>query len=230
MKTFLICALAIYSGGAFALSAETNDPAGDRLARSAKALRDFREAASDTTQTLLAHALCLVVAPRRDSDQSAADMKGFASCRPNLTGDWSGPAAIVMEGGGIFWPVYGSRIDVILLATNPSAVSHFSDPVQTLGADPRTIPGPVRPDQNPPRTDQPVIFAYGRSDEGIVGISIGGATLSEDGTANTVLYGTRLSNSAILKRPGAGRSRPGIELFLAALPLSSSEQAGTRTE
>jgi lipid-binding SYLF domain-containing protein len=157
-------------------------------------------------------------------------MNGFASCRPNLSGDWSGPAAIVIEGGGIFWPVYGSRIDVILLATNPSVASHFHDPVQVLGADPRTIPGPVRPDQNPARMDQPVIFAYARSGEGIIGISIGGATVSEDKAENNVLYGIRLSNSAILKRPVTTNNRLAIERFLASLPSPNAEQSRTRTE
>ena len=42
------------------------------------------------------------------------------------------------------------------------------------------MPGPVRPDQLPLRIDRPVIFAFEQSAQGIIGIGIGGATLSAD--------------------------------------------------
>ncbi len=63
--------------------------------------------------------------PRRDAGQSAAAANGFISCRSSLAGSWSSPAGIVIQGGGTFWPVVGTSIDVILLATNTATASHF---------------------------------------------------------------------------------------------------------
>jgi lipid-binding SYLF domain-containing protein len=196
--------------------------AAERLAKSSAAVSTFREAASDSTQTLLSHALCIVVAPRRDPDLSAIDVSGFASCRPNPGGDWSNPAAVVIEGGGVFWPVFGSKIDVILLTTNPSTARHFGDPLGILGGDLGTRPGPVRPDQMPVRISDPVIFVYEQSADGIGGFNIAGAAMNEDKATNAALYGNELSNLAILWRNGGGRGRTGVDQFLLALSSSGS--------
>ena len=131
-----ILALTLLSGAESPLRADIGSPAEERVTKSALALRTFREAATESTRTLLDHALCIIVAPRRDPDQGAANMNGFASCRPSLSGDWSDPAAILIEGGGIFWPVYSTRIDVILLATNSSTAAQFKHSELVLGADP----------------------------------------------------------------------------------------------
>jgi lipid-binding SYLF domain-containing protein len=148
------------------------------------------------------------------------------SCRPDRGGAWSNPAAIAIEGGGTFWPVVGSEIDLILLATNRLAASRFGDSEAMLGSgNLGTIPGPVREDQMPRLNTYPVVFAYQQSSAGIGGINISGATMKEDQASNAVLYGKELSNQAILERTGEGRRPMAADLFLAA--LSSSDQAYT---
>ena len=162
-RQFLVLAFVLCGGMGSNLRAQaalTDDdalkgPVRERLARSASALQSFRGSPSESVQKLVDRALCILVAPRSNPEVSAAEVNGFASCRPGLEGAWSNPAAIVIEGGGIFWPVFGSRIDVILLTTNQSTASRFSDPEGLLGADPATRPGPVRLDQMPPRIGGP---------------------------------------------------------------------------
>lgn len=196
-----------------------------RLAKSAAALEAFRKNASEAVQMLLDNALCIGVAPRRDSDETAADAKGFVSCRPSKSGPWSSPAAIVIAGGGIFWPVYGSRIDAFVLTTNRTVASRFSQPRNLLGVDLAVRPGGVRFDQFPKLIGDPVIFAFGQSDEGISPLNLDGGTMSEDRAANAALYGKELSNLAVLSGKGGGRNPTAADSFLAALPASTSGQS-----
>jgi lipid-binding SYLF domain-containing protein len=200
----------------------------NRLAKSAAALQLFRDSASDPTQVLLDSALCIGVAPRRGSGPSAADAKGFVSCRPSRAGSWSRPAAFTIEGGGTFWPVMGASIDVILLATNPVTASRFGDREGMLGTpNLGTKPGPVRLDQILLRNTSAVILAYEQSTTGIAGVDLAGTAIREDRSTNSVLYGKDLSNLAILHRNGGGPGPIAVELFLAALSPSISGQSGS---
>jgi lipid-binding SYLF domain-containing protein len=238
MKLFLILAFVLFCRPGPALWAQTSlvdddssrSTAENRLAKSAAALRTFQENAYEPMRTLLDNAHCIGVAPRRDRGQSGADAKGFVSCRQNRNAAWTNPAAIVISGGGTFWPVVGAEIDLIILAMNQSTVSHFGDREGMLGSpNLRTTPGPVRQDQVP-RRNYPSILAYQQSTAGIGGIDIAGAAVSEDRATNTVLYGKELSNLAILSGNGRGPGPISVELFLAAFSSSISGQSGRAIE
>jgi lipid-binding SYLF domain-containing protein len=237
MKSVLILAFALFccqGPGIWAQTSLVDDDASrisaeNRLAKSAAALRTFQENVSDAARMLLNDAHCIGVAPRRDRGQSAADTKGFVSCRQNRDAAWTNPAAIVISGGGTFWPVVGTEIDLIILAMNQSTASYFGDREEMLGSpNLHTTPGPVRQDQVPLR-NYPLILAYQQSAAGIGGIDIAGAAVSEDRGTNAVLYGKELSNLAILRRNGGGQSPISVELFLAALSSSISGQCGRAT-
>ncbi len=233
MKSFLILVLVLLccrgSGlraQASVLSDAPHSSVDDRLAKSSAALQTFRKNASDAVQMLLDNALCIGVAPRRDADQTAAGAKGFVSCRPSRTASWSSPAGIVIAGGGVFWPVYGSRIDAIVLTTNRTIAARFSQPRNLLGVDLAVRPGGVQLDQFPKLIGDPVIFAFEQSDEGISPLNLDGGTMSEDQSANAALYGKELSNLAVLSGKGDGRNPIAVDSFLAALPSSTSDQSG----
>jgi hypothetical protein len=232
MKSFLTLVLLLSccpEPGLHAQAAVVNgasrNTAEDRLAKSTTALQTFEKNASAAVQVLLDNALCIGVAPRRDPDQTAADAKGFASCRPSRTGSWSSPAGIVIAGGGVFWPVYGSRIDTIVLTTNRTVAARFSQPRNMLGIDLAVRPGGVQLDQFPKLIGDPVVFAFEQSDEGISPLNLDGGTMSEDRAANAVLYGNDLTNPALLSGNGGGRSPIAAKSFLAALPASTSGQS-----
>ncbi|MES1261437.1 MAG: hypothetical protein ABUS49_06840, partial [Acidobacteriota bacterium] len=80
----------------------------DRLARSGAALQNFRENATDATRKLFDAAVCVVVAPRRADEETTFGVHGFLSCRTPPATAWSDPAAILIEGGGVYWPVVGA--------------------------------------------------------------------------------------------------------------------------
>jgi lipid-binding SYLF domain-containing protein len=224
MKAFLILVSVMFCCPGPGLHAQAS-MVDDRLAKSAAVLQTFRKDASEPVRMLLDNALCIGVAPRRDSSQTAADAKGFVSCRASRTGSWSSPAGIVIAGGGVFWPVYGSRIDAIVLTTNRTIAARFSQPRNMLGIDLPVRPGGVQLDQFPKLIGDPVVFAFEQSDEGISPLNLDGGTMSEDQTANTALYGKELSNLAVLSRKGGGQNPISVDSFLAALPSSTSGQS-----
>jgi lipid-binding SYLF domain-containing protein len=202
----------------------------NRLVKSAAALQTFRENASDATRRLLDNAQCIAVTPRRDRGQSSADARGFVSCRQSRDEAWTHPAAIVISGGGTFWPVVGNEIDLIILSMYGSTASHFGDREEMLGTpNLLTRPGPVRQDQVP-RLHYPLVLTYQQSTAGIAGIDLAGATVGEDRATNAVLYGKALSNLAILGRNGGGQRPIAVELFLAALPQSISGNSAERQQ
>ena len=238
MKSFLILAFVLLCRPGSDLRAQTSlvddgasrNSAETRLAKAAVALRTFQENVSDPARTLLDNAHCIGVAPRRDRGQNAVDAKGFVSCRQNRDVAWTNPAAIVISGGGTFWPVVGTEIDLIILAMNQATDSHFGDREGMLGSPNfRTTPGPVRQDQVPLR-NYPSILVYQQSAAGIGGIDIAGAALSEDRATNAVLYGKELSNLAILSRNGGGPRPIAVEMFLAALSSSSGQSGRAMAE
>jgi lipid-binding SYLF domain-containing protein len=235
MRSFLILVLVWFCCLGLTLRAQapvatnaSGNYAENRLANAATALQTFRKDASEPVRMLLENALCIGVAPRRNSEETAADARGFVSCRPSGAASWSSPAAIVIAGGGIFWPVYGSRIDAIVLTANRTVASRFSQPRNLLGVDLAVRPGGVQLDQFPKLIGDPVIFAFGQSDEGISPLNLDGGTISEDRAANAVLYGKELTNLAVLSGKGGGQNPIAADSFLAALPsLTSGQSADT---
>ena len=221
-------AVLVASVGGMDLEADGESPKGPvetRLARSATALRMFRESAPATAQKLFDSAVCVVITPRRIPAETTSGAGGFLSCRSAPGRGWSSPAAILIENGGVVWQVAGVGMDVILLAPNRVSASRLEASTVILSADVNALPGPVRPDQIPPVNQYPVLFAYENLSAGISGIHLGGATLTEDRSANAVIYGKELSTVAVLKRNTKERSPIEVDDFLAALPVSSTEAA-----
>lgn len=226
--TIALLAVLVASVGGMDLKADGEIPKGPvemRLARSATALRMFRESAPETAQKLFDSAVCIVIAPRRIPAETTSGAAGFLSCRSDPNRRWSSPAAIQIENGGVVWQVAGVEMDVILLAPNRVSASRLEASSVILSADVNALPGPVRPDQIPPLNQYPVLFAYENLSGGISGIHLGGATLSEDRSANAVIYGKEMSTVAVLKRNTKERSPIDVDGFLAALPVSSAEAA-----
>ncbi|HWE50784.1 MAG TPA: YSC84-related protein [Bryobacteraceae bacterium] len=210
------------------IRAEVNTPgssAEQRLTKSAEALQSFRRAAPDAAQKLLDQAICVGVLPRRDADQTDAAEKGFVSCRSGIAAAFSDPAAISIRGGGVYWPVAGQAMDLILMTIDPSMISVFSSAEELLGTDARTAPGALQADQASQQSRDAVILTYEQSSTGISGINIAGSTIGEDRATNAALYGNDLSNSAILTRRAAKKSAA-VEAFVGALPGSGPAQTG----
>jgi lipid-binding SYLF domain-containing protein len=143
--------------------------------------------------------------------------RGYLSCRRE-TGGWSAPGGIRLEGGSIGLQIGGSETDVILLVLNERGVDRLLASRFTVGADAAVAAGPVGR-QASAQTDATMmaeILAWSRSRGVFAGISLQGSTLREDAEANKELYGSELSNRAIV--------RGSTEAPSAAAPLTDALQ------
>lgn len=194
----------------------------ERITAAAGALKSFRENATDTTRKLFDAAICIAVTPKRTPEQTTAGGLGFVSCREKPGAAWSQPAAIVIEGGGIYWPVVGADSAVVLLAMNLPAATHLAASRIIFSSEVDAVPGPTRPEQMPLLRHYPELFTYVSSPRGVSAVQLAGATWSEDTSVNASIYGRTQSNRAVLQLSAATPVLLSVEELRGALPPSGA--------
>jgi lipid-binding SYLF domain-containing protein len=174
-----------------------------RLEHATAALRAFLSSDSNIPKDLTGKAQCLVVVPRLMKGAFLIGGKygrGFASCR-KVTGGWTSPAAIAIEGGS-FGPQLGaSSTDLILVVTNQSGMNRLLGDKFTLGGDAAIAAGPVGADASV-STDVLMtaeMISYSQTKGLFAGFSLEGATLRPDAQENKKLYGHDVPNRDILQ-------------------------------
>jgi lipid-binding SYLF domain-containing protein len=185
------------------LFAAKND-ATERLDAAADLLTDMMKASDKgVPQDLLNKARCVVLVPGLKKGAFIVGAKygrGFAFCRRESGAGWSAPASIRVEGGSFGFQIGGSEQDVLLLVMNDTGMKHLIADKFTLGGEATAAAGPVGRDVSA-QTDAVLraeMLSYSRSRGLFAGISLQGATLRPDDTANHELYGGQPSNKAIL--------------------------------
>jgi lipid-binding SYLF domain-containing protein len=152
-------------------------------------------------QSLLTKSRCVVVIPgvRRAAIGLGGQYgRGYMVCRK--AEGWSAPAGVRIEGGSIGFQLGGSETDVILLVMNQRGADRLLSSQFTIGAEAAVAAGPVGR-QASAQTDATMMaemLAWSRSRGIYAGISLQGSTLREDGGENKELYGSELSNRAIV--------------------------------
>jgi lipid-binding SYLF domain-containing protein len=179
------------------------DSAAERLKESATVLSEVMDAPDKgIPQDLLEKAQCVVIVPGL---KKAAFIvggkygKGFISCR-NATAGWSAPAAVKVEGGSVGFQIGGSETDAIMLVMNKRGVDKLLSSKFTIGADASVAAGPVgrTSSANTDAKMQAEILTYSRARGAFAGVALDGATLRPDEDTNAELYGSKLSNKAIV--------------------------------
>ena len=141
---------------------------------------------------LFAKAYCVVVIPGMKKAGfifSAKYGRGYASCREG--GQWSAPAAMRVEGGGVGFQIGASDTDVVMLVMSKKGMNGILSSKFTLGAGASVPAGPVGRDAAA-QTDASMhadILSWSRSRGLFAGISLDGATLRQDEEADRALYG-----------------------------------------
>ena len=152
-------------------------------------------------QDLIKKAQCLVVVPSLKSAALGVGGeygRGFVSCRQG--GGWTAPAAVKVEGGSFGFQIGGSETEVVMLVMNEKGMQRLLSDKFTLGGDASIAAGPVGRAAEA-KTDAAMtaeILSYSRSRGLFAGVSLSGATLREDDSANKDLYGKQLTNREIL--------------------------------
>jgi SH3 domain-containing YSC84-like protein 1 len=187
-------------------SAETYQ---QRLADSTTVLHEMSQASDKgIPQDLLQKAQCVVVVPGLKKVAFVGGGKygrGYASCMTKK--EWSGPAAVRIEGGSFGLQLGASSTDVIMLILNDGGMQKLLSDKFTLGGEAAAAAGPVGRNTSA-NTDvlmKAEILSWSRSRGVFAGLSLEGATLRQDEDENAKLYGKPLTNKEILtgtvKRP-----------------------------
>jgi lipid-binding SYLF domain-containing protein len=129
------------------------------------------------------------------------------TCRsgPNLTGRWSAPAMMALEGGSFGLQIGGEATDLILLVVNKAGADSVLSSKVRFGADASIAAGPVG---RTPSTETDVVMkaqmlSWSRSRGIFAGLSLSGATMRSDGDANKALYEQELSTRKIVREGNA---------------------------
>ncbi len=187
-------------------------------AETVQSLMKIPEADKGIPQDLIKKAQCLVVVPSLKSAALGVGGeygRGFVSCRQG--GGWTAPAAVKVEGGSFGFQIGGSETEVVMLVMNEKGMRRLLSNKFTLGGDASIAAGPVGRAAEA-KTDAAMtaeILSYSRARGLFAGVSLSGATLREDDSANKDLYGKELTNREILggKVTPAASAKP----FMSAL-------------
>jgi lipid-binding SYLF domain-containing protein len=124
--------------------------------------------------------------------------KGFFSCRKGE--DWSAPAAIRIEGGGIGFQIGVVDSDLVMLVMNQTGAKKLLTDQFTLGGDAQAAAGPVGRSTTA-QTDAMMsaeILSWSRARGAFAGVSLQGATLRQASSDNEELYGKPYRNKDIV--------------------------------
>ncbi len=118
---------------------------------------------------------------------------------------WSGPSFIGLGGAGWGLQIGAQLTDFIFVLNNDAAVRAFSrDGNVKLGADVSAAAGPVGRDLQAGVTTTAAVYTYSRSKGLFAGVSLEGAIIGTQKTANARYYGRVVSARSIL----SGRVAP----------------------
>ena len=130
------------------------------------------------------------------------------------TGDgWSGPSFIGTGGAGFGLQIGAQISEFVFVLNSREAVRAFSrDGNVTLGADLSAAAGPVGRDLHAGVAPTAAVYTYSRAKGLFAGVSLEGAVIATQKTANERYYGERVSARTILSGqiappPGAARLR-----------------------
>jgi lipid-binding SYLF domain-containing protein len=201
----------------FSIVASADTP--ERLAAAAQTLGDLTAAPDkDIPVSLIQKARCIVVVPSLKSGAFivGADYgRGFASCRSGQ--GWTAPAGVKVEGGSFGFQIGGKETEVVMLVMNDKGMERLLSTKFRLGGDASIAAGPVGR-AGSAKTDAALtaeILSYSRTRGVFAGVSLSGATLREDDSANKDMYGKEQKNAAILK--GGMQPPASASAFMAAL-------------
>jgi len=195
-----LSAIALLAGPVFAGSAaERLDAAADTLDE----IMAVRE--RGIPQDLLARSECIVLIPsavKAGFVFGAEYGRGFFSCR-NREHGWSAPGAIRTEGASFGLQIGGAATDIVMLVLNRQGANRLLRDKFTLGGDASVAAGPVGRDSQA-ATDAFMtaeILTYSRQRGVFAGLSLNGATIREDDSANREIYGHAIRNRDVIMNP-----------------------------
>ncbi len=143
--------------------------------------------------------------------------KGLIARRTEA-GNWSAPAFITIGGGSVGFQIGGSATDLVLVFTNEDGLKPLLKGKFTLGGDASVAAGPVGRTASGATdiTLSSAIYSYSRSKGLFAGVSLAGASITMDDSANQAVYGSPVTGEDILLR-GKVRTNTTVRPFISSL-------------
>jgi lipid-binding SYLF domain-containing protein len=170
-------------------------------------------ASNDVPKSILSKADCIIVLPSVKKFAvgiGGTGGRGPMSCRQGsgFTGKWSPPAMYTIGGASAGFQIGGKASDYVIAVMAPSAANKVLNSKVKVGTDVSAAAGPGA---SAPTEQTADILTYSRSSGLFAGVSLDGASLEPDGSANERLYGKAASAKEIVsgqdvKATAAGQS------------------------
>jgi lipid-binding SYLF domain-containing protein len=150
--------------------------------------------------------------------------RGIATCRTNS--GWSAPVPFSVTGGSWGLQIGGEAVDVVMLVMNDRGMEKMLSSKFKIGADASAAAGPVgRHVQG--ETDWKMraeVLTYSRARGAFAGVTVNGASITQDKDGTRILYGRMIPSAQILK--GHVKAPQGSHKFLAAVRKYGAETNG----
>src|SRR5947209_2661222 len=220
----VFCMSLLITGVASAADSEKEE---DRVKDAGVVLKEIVNIPDDIPKDLFDRAECVIVLPSVKKFAigiGGSYGRGAMSCRggEHFTGPWSAPAMYALEGANIGLQLGGQATDFVLLVGNPRGVDSVLKSKVKLGADAAAAAGP-KGRTAAAATDafmRAEILSYSRSRGLFAGISLEGATLRQDGSANQKVYGRKVTAREIVREHAVGTTVGG-QLMVTTLQQAS---------
>ena len=151
--------------------------------------------------------------------------RGIATCR-TATG-WSAPAPFSVTGGSWGLQIGGEAVDVVMLVMNNQGMEKMLSSKFKIGADASAAAGPVGRHVEG-TTDWKMraeVLTYSRARGAFAGLTVNGASITQDKDGTRILYGRMIPSAEIL----TGKVKPpeGSHQFLATVRKYATEANAT---
>jgi lipid-binding SYLF domain-containing protein len=136
--------------------------------------------------------------------------RGILVVRDRTRNTWSPPAFLTLTAGSVGFQVGGQATDFVLLIQNRRGLEQFLRNEFKVGADASVAAGPVGREAEA-ATDLQLraeMLSYSRSRGLFAGVSLEGASVSEDRDANGRFYGTEFRTREVVLDGKAGSPAP----------------------
>lgn len=201
-RIWMLAGLVFFSSTAsvWALDAKLDE----RIHLSATAFHELMESADSSVPTnLLKKCEAIVIFPRTLNiawGLGGEYGKGVAMSRNRKTGEWSSPAFYTLGGLTLGPQIGGQAVDIVLVVMNEKGLTSLLESQCTLGGDAGIAVGPAGRNATM-STDLGIkaeIYSYSRAKGLFIGLSLKGALVKPDASANQEYYGRPVTAREIL--------------------------------
>jgi lipid-binding SYLF domain-containing protein len=211
VSRFLVSSLLV----SFMLPAWADDKAKDEeTIRNAATVLQAMQADKSIPTGLIGKANCVLILP--SVKKFAVGIGGSGGRGPMICrthGKWSAPAMFTIGGASAGLQLGGSATDYVLLIMAPAAVDKVLSGKTKVGSDVTAAAGPGATTTN--SVGGADILTYGRAKGLFAGVSLSGASLQPDDSANARLYGKTVSATDIVH--GGVQPTPAGESLVSAV-------------